>query len=310
MIEKKSSGIDFSLLLSLFRLLKQQHINIVHAHCEASFLYGGLASRLLGILCVGTYHRSELKYYQPNFKNRLFSRLLSHCVAISSERQSRMIEQLGIPKIKTTIIHGGIEPEEAHSELTPSQIKQKLELINNDKIIFSAGHLGIIKGHDDSIIAMGDILQKHPGAKLYIAGDGSTSDYERLTALIKQHQLEKNITLMGQIPNTMEWMNICDIFLLPSHEEGFGLVFLEAGLCSKPVVATEVGGIPDIIQEGKTGFLVTPQNSQKIAQQIILLLDDTTLASSMGEAGNERVKEQFALHSQIKKLESMYLTIV
>lgn len=311
LLEKKPGKFDFTLLRKLIKLLKIERIDVVHTHCEASALYAGIACKISRTPIVGTFHRSELRYYQPTLKNKLSAWLLTHCIAISNERKQRMVEQLGITENKITIIHGGVEPNESPEQLSTEEAQKKLKL--SGKIIFSAGHLGPIKGHDDSINALALLKQSSPALfkqlHLYIAGDGSESDYQRLKDLIKKAQLTDKVTLLGQITNIMEWMQACDIFLQPSREEGFGLVFIEAGLCHKPTLATHVGGIPDIIINGETGYLVEPENPAMLANRLSELLTDTEKAKQICQQAYERTLEHFLLSNQIKKLEKVYVDL-
>jgi glycosyltransferase involved in cell wall biosynthesis len=307
-LNKKPGKFDFNLLLQLLKLLKQKKIEIVHTHCEASALYAGIACKLKNIPILGTYHRSELAYYQPTLKNKLYARLLDHCIAISHERKVRMVEQLGIVNKKITIIHGGIELADAPIIKSKEALKQQLGICGT--ILFSAGHLGPIKGHDDSIMALLELKNNAPeqakDTQLYIAGDGSKQDYTRLNTLIKKHTLESQVTLLGHTTNTISWMQACDIFLLPPLEEGFGLVFIEAGLCSKPTISTNVGGIPDIIINNKTGYLVEANAPQQIAQKLATLIGNPEKSKRLGDNAHKRTLKHFLMSEQTKKLEQVY----
>ncbi|MBL4575460.1 MAG: glycosyltransferase family 4 protein [Opitutaceae bacterium] len=187
-------------------------------------------------------------------------------------------------------------------------IRKKLGL-PDFRIILSIGHLGPIKGHDDSIAALSLVKQYFPGAKLYIAGDGTKEDIERLHGKIEKLKLQDSVILLGQITNALEWMQACDIFLQPSLEEAFGLVFLEAGLCRKPSVATKVGGIPEIIVDGEDGYLVEPHEPEKLAERIISIFSSDDKLREMGDSAFHRVEQNFLLSDQIDKLESYFKLI-
>nr|WP_231872094.1 MULTISPECIES: glycosyltransferase family 4 protein [unclassified Oleiphilus] len=309
-LTKKEGKFDFALIRQLINTLKTMKIDIVHAHCEASALYAGLACKLTRKPIIGTYHRSELRYYQPTLKNKLSAWLLNHYIAISNERKLRMVNQLGINDKKTTTIHGGVELSEVPQPEGNATQAAKDKLALNGRILFSAGHLGPIKGHDDSIEALALLKQKSPkvldSTHLYIAGDGAPQDYERLRTHIRDKGLEDKITLLGQVTNVMDWMQACDIFLQPSREEGFGLVFIEAGICHKPTLATQVGGIPDIIINEETGILVPPESPKVLAEKLDLLLNNDSLAQKLGEQAHQRTLDHFLLSDQIQKLEKVY----
>lgn len=308
-LNKSKLKFDPLLLARFLRVSVAEKIEIIDAHCEMSAFYGGLVSKILRRSSVGTIHRSLLRYYEPTFKNRLYYRFLNGFVAVSGERKDRMINQLGLKDNNLPIVHWGIDPGLVPDELNPSDMRKTLHL-PNCKIILSLGHLGIIKGHDDSINALPTVLEKFPKAKLYIAGDGTMGDYERLHELIESLKLQNSVILLGQITNPLEWMQACDIFLQPSLEEAFGLVFLEAGLCRKPTVATRVGGIPEIVIEKETGLLVEPGSPGQISASLIELLSSNELRVEMGEKANEWIHKQFLLNDQLLKLEEYFSSIV
>ena len=161
--------------------------------------------------------------------------------------------------------------------------------------MFSLGHLGPIKGHDDSIKAMPRIMSRFSNVRLYIAGDRSPEDHERLHSLIEELNLQGVVILLGQIANSLEWMQACDIFLQPSREEAFGLAFLEAGLCSKPTVSTLIGRIPEIVIDGETGYLTNTLNPDGLADRVITLLASEDDMTTKGAAAKRHITKNFNL---------------
>lgn len=239
----------------------------------------------------------------------MFYRFLNGYIAVSEERKNRIIEELGLSEEHITVIHWGINSELVGNAIDKTGVREKLGLPDNP-IILSLGHLGPIKGHDESIRALSLIKKDFRNAKLYIGGDGSEADSERLHTLIEELKLQDSVILLGQITNSLEWMKACDIFLQPSREEAFGLVFLEAGLCKKPTVATRVGGIPEIIVDGVTGFLVKPFRPDQIAEKLSALLCSHELMETMGNAARLRVEQEFNLGQQVDKLEQLFAKLV
>lgn len=308
----KDKHSKYSLILSLFRYLKRQKIDLIHAHCEASFFYGGMAAKLGRIVIVGTYHRSDLRYYQSNLKNRFYNSLLNHCVAISTQRQRLMEESLGVSMSKITLIHGGADVR----EITPSdscrrtEVRKALNIPKDSIAILSLGHLGEIKGHDDSIEALSLVAKQSLDINLYIGGDGTKTDYQRLQSLIAEKGLSSRVKLLGQLTNVVDWLHACDIFLQPSIEEGFGLVFAEAGAAGLPVLATNVGGIPDIVVDGETGILVEPREPQKLAQAIESIFCDKEHRELMGKRGRERIVRHFSLEAMGDQYDHLFRSLL
>ena len=305
----KRPKFDLLLIGALMRLILKQRIHILHAHCEASVLYGALAAKLTGRPLVATYHRSKLEYYRGNFKNRLFARLPSAVVAISTDRRQLIQQHLQVPAARTWLIHGAFEPQGDCSQTDKYSARTQLGLTATQPVVFSAGHLGEIKGHDISIQAL-SMIDPPDRPHLYIAGDGSPQEYARLQQLIHSLQLDNQVTLLGQVSNPMHWMIACDIFLQPSLEEGFGLVFVEAGCCSRPCIATAVGGIKDIIIDHETGLLVPPGSATAVKDALAQLLHNPEFSQELGHNAQRRVQQQFTLQQMINRHITLYESLL
>ncbi len=301
---KSSARFDILLLFKLFKLFRNRKADLIHTHCESSSFYAGLAAWFLQVTAIGTIHRSELRYYAPTWRNRLFYRFLDYYIAVSRERKDRLVSQLGLDARKMEVIHWGIDPLAYSSDFNSAEIRKKLGLTKSGPMLFSLGHLGPIKGHEDSIEAVALLRKKNSSIRLYIAGDGLAADYERLHEQIDRLNLRGSVVLLGQITNAMEWMQACDIFLQPSREEAFGLVFLEAGLCSKPTVATDIGGIPEIIVNDKTGYLVKTHSPSLLADKLEELINSNDKLKSMGKAARLHIIQNFSLSRRIDHLEN------
>lgn len=307
----KSPGTDFTMCFKLIRFIKQNSVNLVHAHCEQSYLYGGLAALWRRIPAVGTYHRSRLAYFQPDLKLRFFAGLLTHKVAISRQRQRLMEEGLRIPAQSITLIHGGVDLSQFTSVSDEQRQSLRRELgITAPYVIVSLGHLGEIKGHDDSLLALSQLPEHLADFHLYIAGDGSEQEYQRLRDRIADCGLTGRVSLLGQVDQAPRWLEACDLFLQPSREEGFGLVFVEAGACARPVVATNVGGIPDIVVPEETGLLVPPGQPRLLAEALARLMSDPDFARSLGEQGRKRIEQHFTIQQMVTKYQQLFDALI
>ncbi len=308
LFKKNKSKLDVLLLLKLFNFIRQSKAGVIHSHCETSSFYAGLVCQLLRVPIVGTIHRSELRYYAPSWRNRLFYRFLDSYIAVSHERKRRLASQLWLPREKISVLHWGVNPRMIPADHDIFEIRRKFQL-SEGRILFSLGHLGPIKGHEDSIKAMPKIRSRFPDVRLFIAGDGLAEDHERLHALIEERHLQGAVILLGQITNSLEWMQACDIFLQPSREEAFGLVFLEAGLCGKPTVSTLIGGIPEIIVDGETGHLVSTLNPDGLAKKVVELFASEEDMAAMGAAAKQYIAKHFMLSEKILELENHLIGI-
>lgn len=308
---RRSRLLDLGAFWKIFSIIAEERFEVIHANCEASMAYGGIIGRILGVPVIGTYHRSALFAYQNRWQSRVLAALLTKAVAVSSQRALLLKENLRIAEEKLCVIRGAIDLAqfEAVANTGIQEARGILGLRDNDFIIFSAGHLGSIKGHDDSIQALA-LLERSSNenrrrAMLYIAGDGSPADYERLRRCAEELDIVNRVVLLGQISTVPLWLTACDIFLLPSHEEAFGLVFAEAGAVGRPVVATKVGGIVDIVLDGLTGLLVSPHAPQEVAAALEALLLDQPRAVAMGERARERVRREFTIERLVNQYENL-----
>lgn len=219
-----------------------------------------------------------------------------------------MVKNLGWKPERVHVIHGGVDtdifgPSDAAVQ---AKARKSLSVDPSQFVLLSLGHLGKIKGHDTTIRAMPTLLKNYPNCHLYIGGDGIKTDYQRLKQLINELKVVDNITLLGQINNPESWLHACDLFVQPSLEEGFGLVFVEAGACGKAVVATSVGGIPDIIIEEETGILVSPGNVQQLQTALMRLIADDILRQKMGVNARPHIVKNFSISNMIDKYEQLF----
>jgi len=181
-IERKSIS-AFQLIKKIRTLIKNHNIQVIHAHCELSQLYAGIAGFTCGIPTIGTFHRSDLSKYQPSKVNTLLKILLSHYIAVSYDRLSLLTKNLSLPTKKCHVVHGGSIIENIPTTASVREARNTLQLPETQTVLLSIGHLGEIKGHQDTIIALSSLITNDQNIHLYIAGDGRiTQSYYVLRA--------------------------------------------------------------------------------------------------------------------------------
>jgi len=226
-------------------------------------------------------------------------------VALSENmrREIKNIEQRDV-----IIIPNGIELGRFQYESKDS-IRKTLKFNDEDKIIIFVGNLRKVKGVEYLIESMKEITEKEKNAKLIILGDGEErSDLEELVSTLF---MDKYIKFLGRISNESipKYMMASDLFVLPSVSESFGIVNLEAMASGLPIVATKVGGVPEIIKENINGLLVEPRNSIDLSLKIIKLLHNQPLAKKISNNNKSYVKN-FSWVSVILKLNNVYIDII
>ena len=305
----KQTGINWPLVFQIRKLLKKNAINLIHAHCEFSQLYASIAGFSCGVKTVATFHRSDLAKYQPSIVNTLIRFFVSHYVAVSHNRLSLLTENLKLPNNKCHVVHGGVVVEKKPTNETKNIARTDLNIPPNQLMLLSIAHLGAIKGHQDTLIALSHIKTSQ-AVHLYIAGNGTEHEKKYLIDLVSQLKIKEKVTFLGQVNNAPQWLEACDIFLQPSIEEAFGLVFIEAGAKAKPVIATTVGGIKEIIVSQETGLLVSPASPQELKKALVLLINDKALRTQYGEQGYQRIAINFSLSNMINHYIEIFKGIV
>ena len=218
-------------------------------------------------------------------------------IAVSQAVKDFMVENQISREEKIIVIYNAIEP-----------LKKKAKIFTDKKITLgTVGTLNIQKGMQYLIDAMPKILKEFPQSCLEIVGEGP---YRRvLEKQIRKMKLSSKIKLTGFIKEIEEKMTEFDIYVQPSLSESFGLAIIQAMSLGLPVVATNTGGIPEVVTTGKSGILVEPANPEALAGGILTLLRDPKKAKAMGNLGREDVKIKFNLRDLIKETEQVYETL-
>lgn len=263
---------------------------IVHTHGPRAGLMGRLAAPVHAKK-VHTEHIFDIDYHLKNPLNEWLQRKFLQVqnyrsdliIAVSNSVKKFLTQSKMAPEKKIVVIPNGIEIRKPKTELrTPSS-----EL--RTPVIGTIGNLNFQKGQIYLIEAMPKVLKKYPLATLEIIGEGEERTV--LETEIKKLGIEKHVTLFGHKNIIERYMQYWNLFVLPSISETFGIAVLEAMNYGLPVVATKVGGVPDIITHRKNGILVEPKNSEALAGAILDVLDHPAIAAKLKREGMQRVQD-------------------
>jgi glycosyltransferase involved in cell wall biosynthesis len=187
------------------------------------------------------------------------------------------------------------------------QMRQMLG-IRNEPVLGIIARLSDVKGQDVLLKAFPLVLKQHPQAKLLLVGEGKLEPL--LRKIVQELNLENNVIFKAVINETKEYLDCLDIFVMPSRNEGLGLSIMEAQACGLPVVASRVGGIPSLIEDGQTGFLVPPENIEELALKLRELLNNPQKAKEMGLRAKEFAQNHYAAEKMVEKTEDVYKKIL
>jgi phosphatidylinositol alpha-1,6-mannosyltransferase len=250
--------------------------------------------------------RKRLRAGMSPLKEQVFQRS-GGVFANSAFTRELVVSETGTEPGRVRVIHCGVDPEEFHPE-RESGVARELGL-EGRRILLTVSRLYDYKGIDRAISAMREVARRHPDVAYVVCGEGP--DRKRLESLIRHYRVQKNVVIAGKIPQERlrDYYNAAEAFVLLTRSdwsapnvEGFGIVFLEAASCAKPVVAGDSGGIPDAVAGGETGWLVDPTDDAAISRAMIECLDHPEEARRRGEAGRRRVLGAFTWSHVARRL--------
>ena len=295
-------------LLFHFKFLKKVKALYMLSLTEKIFLT--LPAYILGLKVFWMEHISPERWLTLN-PYKIFYILFSRLVTIitPSESLKKEFVKLGVKENRIKVIYHGIKIQPTTNNQQPTQhTTQTLSGGARQATKFTVGtvlRLEKEKGVEFLIEAVSIVKDTAPNVQLIIVGDGSQK--KKLEKITQEFKIEKQVRFVGFQKDIKKWVASFDVFVLPSAKrESFGLVLLEAMALKKPIVATRIGGIPEVVEEDSTGILVEPKNSRELAQAILDLYKNTDQRKIMGEKGRQRVKEKFTLEKMIREYEKLF----
>lgn len=287
----------------LVQLIKSKKIQIIHSNGSRATIFGGIAARLTKTPLI--WHVRIVN--SDKLLDRLLARLASKIIVIS-KAVSRRFNWLKNKEDKIVLVYNGIDLERFKPSVDIRKVRGEISLSSETPMVVTVGRLDWYKGHKYLLEAAEKIVQTLPDARFLIVGDGGYR--KRLENQVKQLNLDENVIFTGNRKDIPEILAGIDLFVLSSVSEGFGRAVAEAMACAKTVVATKVGGLSEVVEDGITGRLVSPKDSTALAEAIIELLKDKKKAENMGIAGRKRVEKLFSIERNVKSIEELYEKIL
>ncbi len=291
-----AQDVDPVAFLRLAAYLGRARPRILHTHLVHADVYGQLTGALTGIpVRVSTKHGFNEFRENRGFAlgDRAIASLAHTHIAISRGLARYLEEVEGFDGASFEIVHYGIEPNgipQAYSRVEPR--------------ILCVGRLIPIKGHIVLLRAFAEARRQIPSLRLDIAGRGPLEP--ALRALAKELEVDDAVRFLGYVAPVQRAIEDTAIVVVPSMGEGFGMVALEAMERSRPVIAAEIGGLGELVEEGVTGLLVPPGEAKPLADAIVRLASDLDRAAEMGEAGRSRALEHFLQERCTERTELLY----
>ncbi|MCE5323204.1 glycosyltransferase family 4 protein [bacterium] len=284
---KTHGKFDPMTVIRLALLIRSHHIDIIHTHLSTASLLGAFAAKLAGVPSVAHVH---------GLNTATCFKYSTAVIAVSEAVKKHLCTQ-GLNPDRVHVVHNGVDLTR-FSPVPLAEAKRAQGYEETTPVFGIFGRLSEEKGQRSAIEAMFILSKTCPSAWLMIVGDGKTRD--ELIGAAQALGVADNVEFKGFNADVKPLMSACDAVIVPSLKEGFGLAAVEAMALSRPVIATNIGGLPEIVVSGETGILVPANNPQQIAEAMGKLIADKSAAEGMGKAGRSRAESCFDLKKQIK----------
>jgi len=323
-IEKLGVPIDFvpvkrladpGALPRLLGYLRRVRPHILHTQLEFADTLGCTAAKMLGIPAVATLHtadapkKGEKSYQRLKLRWWILRHFSTRVIAVSEGTRRHHLRVGKLPPQKVVTLHNGIDL----SRFTPippaemASLRESLGIPADVPVLITVAVLRQPKGIQFMLEALPDILKVVPDTRYLIVGDGNHR--EKLESIAAEKGVSDRVIFTGTRRDIPPLLAAADIFVLPTLTEALPTVLAEAMAAGKPIIASEVGGVPEMVDDGRNGLLIPPADSRALTEACVKLLKNPKRARAMGLVGRTIVAERFNIRRQVRRLEKLYLDV-
>lgn len=295
----KAKSFSVEILKGIYSILKTEKPDLVHVHAS---LAGRIAGKILGMKIILTKHWRQNK--GRRLINKITANLLTDKIIAISQSVATSLVEAGIGEKKIALIHNGIDIK--HYEEAILKNYKKIWNLEDEKIIGIVGRLELEKDHETFLQAAKILCEKRKDVHFIIVGHGSRR--QELEDYSVELGINNKLTFTGFISDVREAISTFDISVLTSTNEAFGLVLAESMILEKPILATNLDGIYEVVKDGGRFFKAKDYNA--LANHIEDLLDDSVTREKLGEIGKKRVRDMFDARKMVAKLENLYKEVL
>ncbi len=298
---------DIRIIFDLMRIIRRNNIKILHCHGYGATNFGRIVGLFLRIPVIVHEHMidSKIPIYQ-RIADWILSSITAKGIAVSKAVKKFMVNERYLNKNRTDVIYNGIpenciQPFDADTKLA---ISKSLDLPVEKKLVGIVGRLNSIKGHFDFLDAAHIVLQEIPEVCFVIVGEGDLR--EELEQKAHKLNISSNIIFLGHCNNVLEILSLLDVLTICSHSEGCPVSVLEGMAMQTPIVATSVGGIPEILEHERTALLVAPKRPEQIAQAICRILSNAKFAKKISSNSLIELKSNYLVTHTVSQIQKVY----
>lgn len=291
--------------LALRGTVKAEGVDIIHAHSRVSQVVAYLLSGMTGIPVVTTCHG----YFKLRLR-RLFDTWGSKVIAISRAVKEHLISDLKVSANRVELVYSGIDPDRFDRDYSDDEIRRaKTSLgLKDGPVVGTIGRLSSVKGQRYLVEALATVMAERRDVQGLIIGGGP--EKIALETQARSMGISDSLKFVNSTVDTHRFLSLMDIFVFPSVKEGLGIALLEALASARPSIASDIGGIGDIIKDGSDGILVKVGDPSAIAEAVIKLLDNKVLAAELGRQGRELVRKRFTLDRMAGEIAGIYKGVI
>jgi sugar transferase (PEP-CTERM/EpsH1 system associated) len=304
----RKSALDLRLVRALAGIMRRRRIDVVHTHAWGTLVEGWMAARLAGVpyMVHGEHGTMETRPVNIRVQRWLWNRV-DRLLAVSAELADRMVAGVGVSAQRIQVIPNGVDLTR-YGQISRATARASLSIDPQAFITLSVGRLVRVKNYALLLEAARTLSGAACGWQFLVAGEGPLR--AELEASIEHKDSGAVVRLLGHRTDIPLLLAAADAFVLTSWSEGMSNTILEAMAAGRPVVATQVGGNPQLVVDGFTGFLVPPHNAGGLRDALMALATDAALARRMGAAGRARVEEKFSRDRMTAQYTEMYESLI
>ncbi|MDZ7345055.1 MAG: glycosyltransferase [candidate division KSB1 bacterium] len=305
-------GFDPLPLWQLFRLMRQRRIDVVQTTLLWADLVGCIAAGLAGVPAILSWetvsHEGDPFHnnFQRRFGYRLAMKFADVIVPVSEEIKRSLMRRRYISHRKIRVVYYGVDLKKFYPNGRDAALAKRQEFgAGPDDIVIGVfARLEPPKGHRFLLEALPEVVKRYPQVRVILVGDGALRP--TLEAKIRELRLAEHVALLGMRKDMNDLLNAVDLFVLPSISEGLPNVILEAMACQKPVIATAVGGIPEVVQHRENGYLVSPGDAHALQEILLQSLHERHNWDHLARQARRTVETEFSLERQVASFEAIY----
>ena len=294
----------------LEKRLREEPVDILHAHTRVGQVVAERISRRLHIPYVTTWHG----IYTTRLGRRLWPCTGERAIAISGPVREHLLRDFHVPQRRIRLVYNGIPVSHYLTPPDPEALltyRQRWQIRAGQPVIGGIGRLaaGRVKGFDSILLVAYLLKEEVPDLQVLIVGDGPRRPF--LEDVVRRFGLQDRVRFVGVVSDIRIPLGLMDVFIFPSRwPEAFGLTLVEAMASGRAVVATEVGAVPEIVRQGIDGWLVPPEDPSALTEKVLSLLKDRDAALRLGRKAQERAREMFDLNRMADEIEGVYREVV